>query len=143
MRGPDWSAGRPGTMPFGARSAACPSPITACIGPYGTASQQLHHTGCNIREATPIVASSTTGRLRDWPSTSQPASTSSRRNAADDCASPAEGGTATTQAAVFLWGIRRGCPRVDVHRRSLVRCQSGRALAAVDVRCVSAKRSSL
>ena len=87
--GPDWSAGRPGTMPFGARSAACPSPITACLGPYGTASQQLHHTGCNTREETPTVASSTTGRVRDQPSTSLPAATSSRRNAAMDHASPA------------------------------------------------------
>ena len=87
--GQDWSAGRPGNRPFGARSAACPSPITACLGPYGTASQQLHHTGCNTREETPTVASSTTGRLRDQPSTSQPAATSSRGNAAIDHASPA------------------------------------------------------
>ena len=35
--GPDWSAGRPGNRPFGASTAACLSPQTACIGPYGTA----------------------------------------------------------------------------------------------------------
>ena len=35
--GQDWSAGRPGNRPFGASSAACPSLITACLGPYGTA----------------------------------------------------------------------------------------------------------
>ena len=89
--GPDWSAGRPGTMPFGARSAACPSPITACLGPYGNAPHQLHHTGCNTREETPTVASSSTiGRQRDQPSTSQPAATSSRGNAAMDYASLAK-----------------------------------------------------
>ena len=88
--GPDWSAGRPGTMPFGARSAACPSPITACLGPYGTASHQLHHTGCNTREETPTVASSsTTRRQRDQPSTRLPAVPSSRGNAAMVHASPA------------------------------------------------------
>ena len=136
--GPEWSAGRPGTMPFGARSDACPSPITACLGPYSAASQQLHHTGCNTREETPTMASSTTGRLRDQQSTSQPTATSARRNAADDHASPAEGGPATAQATIFLWRFRRGCPLMDVHRRSLVRCHSGRALNADDVHCVSA-----
>ena len=35
--GQDWSAGRPGNRPFGASSAACLSPHTACLGPYGTA----------------------------------------------------------------------------------------------------------
>ena len=49
--GQDWS-GRPGNRPFGARSAACPSALTACSGPYGTASTQPHYTGLNPREET-------------------------------------------------------------------------------------------
>ena len=57
--GQDWSAGRPGNRPFGASSAACPSSITACLGPYGTASRQPHHTGPNTREETFAVTSST------------------------------------------------------------------------------------
>ena len=38
VAGMERSAGRPGNRPFGASSAACPSPITACLGLYGTAS---------------------------------------------------------------------------------------------------------
>ena len=85
--GPERSAGRPGNRPFGASSAACPSLITACLGLYGNASRQPHHTGPNTREET-YTASSTTGRLRDQ-STSQPAASSSRRPTAEDRASPA------------------------------------------------------
>ena len=59
--GQDWSAGRPGIRPFGASSAACPPSITACLGPYSTASRQPHHTGPNTREETSTLASSTTG----------------------------------------------------------------------------------
>ena len=66
--GQDWSAGRPGNRPFGARSAACPSALTACLGPYGTASTQPHYTGPNPREET-LQAPSSTGDL--LPSTSQ------------------------------------------------------------------------
>ena len=36
--GQDWSVGRPGIRPFGASFAACPSPNTAFLGPYGIAS---------------------------------------------------------------------------------------------------------
>ena len=89
--GQDWSAGRPGNRPFGASTAACPSHITACIGPYGTASTQLHHTGCNTREETSILASSTSGLPRQEDiSTSQPETSSSGRHAAEDRASPAK-----------------------------------------------------
>ena len=88
--GQDWSAGRPDLTSFGASSAACPSSQTACIGPYGTASTQLHHTGCNTREETSILASSTSGLpQQDYISTSQPEASSSRRHAAEDRASPA------------------------------------------------------
>ena len=87
--GQDWSAGRPGNRPFGASSAACPSHITACLGPYGTASRQPHHTGPNTREETYTVTSAT-GRLRHDDSTSQyNASSSQRPSAAEDRASPA------------------------------------------------------
>ena len=48
--GQDWSAGRPGTGPFGASTAACSSSITACLGPYGTACKQPHHMGLNPHE---------------------------------------------------------------------------------------------
>ena len=85
--GQDWSVGRPGNRPFGTSSAACPSPITACLGPYGTASRQPHHMGPNTHEET-YTASSTTGRPRDQ-STSQRVTSSSGRPAAEDHASPA------------------------------------------------------
>ena len=86
--GQDWSAGRPGNRPFGASSAACPSHITACLGPYGNASRQPHHTGPNTREETYTVTSST-GRPRYEDSTSQHHASSSRRPAAEDRTSPA------------------------------------------------------
>ena len=85
--GHDWSAGRPGNRPFGARTAACPSSHTACLGPYGTAARQPHHTGPNTNEEK-SVASSSTRRPRD-PSTIQPTASSSGRPAAEDRASPA------------------------------------------------------
>ena len=89
--GQDWSAGRPGLTPFGARTAACLSPQTACIGPYGTASLQRHDTGHNTREEQSFVTTPPRERLprHEEQSTSQPAATSSRRNAANDRASPA------------------------------------------------------
>ena len=48
--GQDWSAGRPGTRAFGASIAACSFSSTACLGPYGTAREQLHHMGPNPGE---------------------------------------------------------------------------------------------
>ena len=89
--GQDWSAGRPGIRPFGASTAACPSSITACSGPYGTAYVQPHHTGPNTREEK-SAASSSTQKLpyREVQSTSQPTASPSRRStAAEDRASPA------------------------------------------------------
>ena len=85
--GQDWSAGRPGNRPFGASTAACPSSHTACLGPYGTASRQPHHTGPNTCKEK-STASSSTRRPRDQ-STSQPTASSSGRPAAEDHASPA------------------------------------------------------
>ena len=86
--GQDWSAGRPGNRLFGASTAACPSPITACVGPYGTASRQPHRTGPNTHEEI-STASSAIGRRRDQ-HTSQPIASSSRRSpVAEDRASPA------------------------------------------------------
>ena len=48
--GQDWSAGRPGNRPFGTSNAACLSPQTACIVPYGGALRQQLNTGYNTRE---------------------------------------------------------------------------------------------
>ena len=56
---------------------------------------------------------------------------------------PLDGGSAPAQATLLLWRSRRACPRMDVYRQSLVRGRSGRALDAVDIRSVTAERSSL
>ena len=89
--GQDWSAGRPDLTSFGASSAACPSSQTACLGPYGAAFGQPHHTGPNTREETYSMTSSTRGlRQGDQHSTSQPEASSSGRHAAEDRASPAK-----------------------------------------------------
>ena len=85
--GQDWSAGQPGNRPFGASFTACLPSHTACLGPYGIAARQPHHTGHNTREEKSI-ASSSTRRPRDQ-STSQPTASSSGRPAAKDRASPA------------------------------------------------------
>ena len=82
--GQEWSAGRPGNRPIGAREAARNS--ETCLGPYATRTVQPH-TGCNTRED---QASSRRPRKEDQDSTSQPAASSSRRSpAAEDRASPA------------------------------------------------------
>ena len=91
MRGRIGSAGRPGIRPFGASSAACPSPITACLGPYGTAYVQPHYTGPNTHEETSVHWHH---RLQDYPDVkiqapSQLNASSSGRPAAEDRASPA------------------------------------------------------
>ena len=81
--GQDWSAGRPGNRPFGASSAACPSTQTACIGPYGTAFVQQHHTGPNTREETifcDIINTRDYNRQEDQLNTSQPEVSSSRED---------------------------------------------------------------
>ena len=88
VAGQDWSAGQPGIRPFDASTAACPSSLMACLGPYGTAYRQPHHTGPNTREEK-SAASSSLGRPRHQ-KTSQPiASTSRRSPAAEDRTSSA------------------------------------------------------
>ena len=82
--GQDWSAGRPGLTPFGASSAACPSSQTACIGPYGTAFVQPHHTGRNPREETSLASSASGLPRHEDQSTIQQRASSSRRHAAED-----------------------------------------------------------
>ena len=67
--GPDWSAGRPDLTSFGARTAPCLSSQTACLGPYGAAYRQPHHTGPNPREETSPASSS----QRDHSTEHQPA----------------------------------------------------------------------
>ena len=91
--GQDWSAGRPGNRPFGASTAACLSPQTACIGPYGNALRQQQDTGSNTREEKSLTVSTssmTTGLPQhDDLSTIQHRASSSRRHAAEDRVSPA------------------------------------------------------
>ena len=140
--GQDWSAGRPGIRPFGASSAACPSSRKACLGPCGTASQQLHHTGPNTREET-FMASSTTKRPRHEESTTQHHASSSGRPAAEDRASLAKVALHPRRPTILLWRTRRGCLCMDIHRQSLVRYRSGRALETVDICGVTVERSSL
>ena len=84
--GQEWSAGRPGNRPIGARTAARNSDM--CLGPYATRIVQSPHTGCNTHE---IEASSRRlPRKEDQNITSQlRASTSGRSPAAEDRASPA------------------------------------------------------
>ena len=109
--GQDWSAGRPGNRPFGASSAACPSHITACLGPYGTAFVQTHHTGHNTHEETYAVASSTPGLPRQEDiSTSQPTTSTSRGHAANDHASPANVALQPRRPPYFCGGLDE-----DVH----------------------------
>ena len=74
--GQEWSAGRPGNRPFGASSAACLSPHTACLGPYGSAPQQQQNTGPNTRTEKFVTSSSSSPR-RFRESTSQQLTTSS------------------------------------------------------------------
>ena len=106
--GQEWSAGRPGNRPFGASTAACLSPHTACIGPSGTASTQLHYTGPNTREET-LWASPSMRDLRQ--STSQQTTASpSRRNAAEDRASPAKVALQPRRPPYFHGGLDE-----DVH----------------------------
>ena len=91
--GQDWSAGRLGNRPFGASTAACLSPQTACIGPYGSALRQQLNTGYNTHEEKSFIVSTsplTTSLLRhEDQNINQQRATSSRRYAANDRASPA------------------------------------------------------
>ena len=90
VAGQDWSAGRPGIRPFGSSTAECPSSLTACLGPYGTAYRQLHHTGPNTHEGK-CIASSTVGRPQHQSTIQTTASSSKRSPATEDRASPATG----------------------------------------------------
>ena len=74
--GQEWSAGRPGNRPIGAREAARNS--ETCLGPYATRTVQSPHTGCNTRE---IEASLRLPHIGDQ-STRQLAASSSRRSPA-------------------------------------------------------------
>ena len=90
VAGPERSAGRPGHMPKGARSAACLSSYTACIGPYGTASRQLHHTSHNTREETHTMTSSTELHQQEGQSINPQRVSYARSNAVEDHALPAK-----------------------------------------------------
>ena len=106
--GQDWSAGRPGNRPFGARSAACPSALTACSGPYGTASTQPHYTGPNPREE--ILQAPSLTRFLQLGTSQQTTASTTRRNAAEDCASPAKVALQPRRPPYFSGGLDE-----DVH----------------------------
>ena len=142
--GQDWSAGRPSHRLFGARTAACLPTQAACnSGPYGSASQQPHNPGHNTREEQSFVTTPPRDRLPRQTTTSSQQTSTSGRHAASDRASPAKVALHPRRPPYFCGGLRRGCPCMGIYCRSLVGCQSGRALAAADIRSVSAKRSSL
>ena len=85
VAGQEWSAGRPGSRPIGARDAA--RNTQKCLGPYATRDTVQPHTGHNTHG--PRQASSRP-RPEDQGSTNQPTASSSRRpSAAEDRASPA------------------------------------------------------
>ena len=103
--GQDWSAGRPGNRPFGASSAACPSHITACSGPYGTAFVQTHHTGHNTREETSMASSTPRLPRQEDISTSQLTASASRGHAANDRASPTNVALQPRRPPYFCGGL--------------------------------------
>ena len=104
--GQDWSAGRPDNRPFGASTAACLSPQTACIGPYGSAPTQQLYTGYNTRTEQFVTQSSSARlpRLEDR-SISQQHGSSSRRNAAEENASLAKVALHPRRPPYFIGGI--------------------------------------
>ena len=137
--GPEWSVGRPGNRPIGARDAARNTEM--CLGPYATRAIVHPHTGHNTRGED--QASPRQPRPKDQDNTSQPRASPSRRpTTAEDRASLAIA-AASMQAALLLWRSRRGCPRMNVHCQLLARYRSGRALKIFDIRCVTIERSSL
>ena len=84
--GQEWSAGRPGNRPIGARDATRNS--DTCLGPYATRIVQSPHAGYNTHEDQAL--SRRLPRKEDQDNTSQlRASTSRRSSAAEDRASPA------------------------------------------------------
>ena len=76
--GQEWSAGRPGNRPIGAREAA--QNTQTCLGPYATRNTVQPHTGHNTREDQ--ASSRRLPRKEDQDITSQPAASTSRRSAA-------------------------------------------------------------
>ena len=82
--GQEWSVGRPGNRPIGARTVARKSEM--CLGPYTTHSVVQPHTGHNTHEEEQL---SSRRPHKEDQSTSQPTASSSRRStAAEDRTSP-------------------------------------------------------
>ena len=99
--GPEWSAGRPGNRPIGARDVA--RNTKTCLGPYATRSAVQPHTGCNTRDSR--QASSRLPRPEDQ-STNQPTTSSSRRfSAAEDRASTATVALQPRRPPYFCGGV--------------------------------------
>ena len=81
--GQEWSAGRPGNRPIGARNAA--RNFETCLGPYASRTIQSPHTGHNTR----VTIQASSRRPRDQDNISQPvASSLQRATAVEDRASP-------------------------------------------------------
>ena len=81
--GQEWSAGRPGNRPIGARTAARNS--ETCLGPYATRSAVQPHMGYNTCDSRQALSRP---QQEDQDNTSQPRASSSRRSIAfEDCAS--------------------------------------------------------
>ena len=104
--GQDWSAGRPGIMPFGASTAVCLSTQIACIGPSGIAATQQLYTGHNTHTEQFVTQSSSTRLPRQQrSSTSQRSASSSRRNVAEENASPVKVALHPHRPPYFVGGI--------------------------------------
>ena len=84
--GQEWSAGRPGNRPTGASEAA--RNTETCLGPYATRETVQPHAGCNTREEQ--ASSRPRQEVQDQCTSQQATASSSRRNAAEDRASPAK-----------------------------------------------------
>ena len=105
--GQQWSAGRLGNRPTGARDAACNS--QTCLGPYAAHELvQLTPTGHNTHEEN--EASSRRPQREEQDNTNQPAASSSRRPAAKDRMLPATAALQLRRPPYFIGGADE-----DVH----------------------------
>ena len=105
--GQEWSAGRPGNRPTGASEAA--RNTETCLGPYATRETVQPHTGHNtrgLREA----SSRPRQEVQDQSTSQQTTASPTRRNAAEDRASPANVALQSRRPPYFCGGFDE-----DVH----------------------------
>ena len=103
--GQEWSAGRPGNRPTGASEAA--RNTETCLGPYATRTVQPH-AGCNTREEQ--ASSRPRQEVQDQCTSQQTTASPTRRNAAEDRASPAKVALQPRRPPYFSGGLDE-----DVH----------------------------